>query len=128
MTKQLIINADDFGYTSGINSGILKAHQQGIVTSSTVMVNYPLAQEAIEAALQNAPTLGLGLHLNMTDGFAVANPQHIPDLIDSKGHFLTKEELRPNLINIPIGQFEAEFRTQTERFVALAGRNPDHLE
>lgn len=64
---RLIVNADDFGRTPGINRGIVEAHVGGIVSSTTFMVNQPATEEA--AALANEhPRLGVGLHLTLCEG------------------------------------------------------------
>ena len=61
MTQYLIINADDFGYTQGVNRAIAEAHRHGTVTSTSFMVDAPGAAEAAELARQH-PALGVGLH------------------------------------------------------------------
>ena len=75
--KRLIVNADDFGRAPGVNQGILDAHTHGIVTSTTVMINYPDAPAGIERAQADAPDLGLGLHLNLTSGPPISAPEDI---------------------------------------------------
>lgn len=62
--KKLIVNADDFGQSEGINAGIIKAHEQGIVTSASLMVRYPSAIDAA-AYSKNNPDLGVGLHIDL---------------------------------------------------------------
>jgi chitin disaccharide deacetylase len=62
--KLLIVNADDFGATSGVNRGILEAHERGIVTSTSLMVEMPAAEEAA-AASRAVPGLGIGLHVDL---------------------------------------------------------------
>ena len=66
MSRVLIVNADDYGRTPGVSAGILRAHLESIVTTTTAMVNLPGAVEAISRALASAPRLGLGVHLNLT--------------------------------------------------------------
>ena len=82
--RQLIVNADDFGLTEAVSSGILDAHRNGIVTSTTLMAN----GEAFDAAVamsRRAPRLGIGVHLNLTSGKPVSPAQRIPSLIDRRG-------------------------------------------
>lgn len=62
--RRLIVNADDFGMSAGINAGIVDAHERGIVTSTSLMVRWPAAAEAAEYA-RSRPMLGVGLHLDM---------------------------------------------------------------
>ena len=67
----LIINADDFGYSYSVNRGILEAHQNGIVTSTSVMINTIAAKEA--AGLSSYPNLSVGLHLMLDDSADAAD-------------------------------------------------------
>jgi predicted glycoside hydrolase/deacetylase ChbG (UPF0249 family) len=62
--RQLIVNADDFGMSRGVNQGIVRAHRSGIVTSASLMVRWPAAEEAVELAA-DCPQLSLGLHLDL---------------------------------------------------------------
>ncbi len=62
----LIVNADDFGYSRGINRGIAEAHDLGIITSTSLMINAPYAKEAAELA-RSRPGLSLGIHVNFTN-------------------------------------------------------------
>jgi len=128
MLRQLIINADDFGLTDGVSRGILKAHQFGVVTSTSVMVNFPAAQEWVERARQECPQLGLGLHLTLTAGTPASPPDRIPDLVQPDGAFLGKDDLLPRLSMIPPGQFAIELRAQVDRFQQIASGPPDHLD
>ena len=62
--RYLIVNADDFGYTEGVNRGILDAHDEGIVTSASLMVERPAAAEAAAHARER-PGFGVGLHVEL---------------------------------------------------------------
>lgn len=128
MGKQLVVNADDLGYTPGITRGIFRAHLEGIVTSSTVMINMPDAEESVHAALADAPRLGLGLHLTLTAGPPVSAPSQIPDLVDESGRFHHQSELIKILSSIDPHQIEQEYRAQLDRFMEVVGRPPDHLD
>ena len=66
--KRLIVNADDFGWSEAVTSGILRGHRDGLITSTTLMANLPGAAAALARARREAPGLGLGLHLNLTEG------------------------------------------------------------
>lgn len=63
-TKKLIVNADDFGQSEGVNKGIIQCYEKGIVTSTSLMVRYPSAKNAADYA-KNNPGLGLGLHVDL---------------------------------------------------------------
>ena len=120
MTR-LIVNADDYGLTPGVNAGILEAHRQGIVTSTTLMVNMSAAEEAMRQAA-DCPTLGVGIHLTLTAGHAVSN--EVPSLVDRAGRFWNVRHLtqfaRPDDIR-------RELVCQMERFLSF-GRMPTHID
>src|SRR6266851_10522683 len=86
MAKLLIVNADDFGLSSGINVGIIEGFKKGILTSASIMVNAPAFDEAVELAHAH-PDLGIGVHLNVLRGKAVLPPDEIPSLVDANGRF-----------------------------------------
>ena len=67
MTRQLVVNADDFGFTRGVNEGIVEAHRKGLLTSTTLMANGQAFDQAIELARAN-PTLDVGCHLVLVGG------------------------------------------------------------
>lgn len=127
MDRHLIVNADDYGRSVGVSRGILRAHREGIVTSTTVMIN----QEGIEAQLAEAlacPDLGIGLHLVFSSWRPVLPPQEIPDLVGEDGLFLDQHSLWARAEEIPVKQLGAEVRAQVRHFQHLAGRLPDHLD
>ena len=84
--KELIINADDFGLSSGVNRAIITAWQEGILTSASLMAGGGAFEEAAELARQN-PALQVGLHLTLVQGRAVLSPAEIPGLVDQSGTF-----------------------------------------
>ncbi len=127
MAKQLIVNADDYGRSPGVSRGILHAHRAGIVTSTTVMINQPGVEAQLAEALA-CPGLGLGLHLTFTAWRPVLPPEMIPALVDESGYFLEQHEVWARAEAVPVDQLRAELGAQVERFVALAGRLPDHLD
>ncbi|MGA8428540.1 MAG: ChbG/HpnK family deacetylase [Candidatus Sulfotelmatobacter sp.] len=81
--RRLIVNADDFGYTAGVNRAILEAHTQGIVTSSTLMAN-GRAFAGATALANTAPQLSIGCHVVLIDGEPVLAPDQIPTLTAPK--------------------------------------------
>lgn len=123
--KRLIVNADDFGRTSGINRGVIEAHSRGIVTSATLMVNYPAAAEAARLAKAH-PELGVGIHLQLTGGVAPALPaDQVPSLVDASGRLPAKPE---GLAGASPAEILAELRAQLRRFRELLGRRPTHFD
>ncbi|MFQ3580276.1 MAG: ChbG/HpnK family deacetylase [Chloracidobacterium sp.] len=129
MRRKLIVNADDFGMCVGVNTGILRAHRQGIVTSTTIMANGLAFADAVARA-QDCPQLGVGVHLVLLGGPPVAPPQDVRSLLGPDGTLpndfgvflrrLLRRELRP-------AEIEIEFRAQIERVLA-AGLRPTHLD
>jgi len=71
--KQLVVNADDFGFTRDVNQGIIEAHQRGILTATTIMANGDAFEDAVRLAHAN-PTLDMGAHLVLIGGRALAAP------------------------------------------------------
>ena len=101
--RYLIVNADDFGNSAGINRGIIEAHERGIVTSTSLMVNTPATEEAIGLAGEH-PRLGIGLHVNFT-----GEGEQIVDMEDRD-------------------QVKRELDLQFNRFLDLMGQLPTHID
>ena len=77
--RRLIVNADDFGLTTGINRAIVEAHENGIVSSATLMANAAKFDEAAAHA-QRSPQLGVGCHVMLVDGTPLRDPATLPTL------------------------------------------------
>ena len=77
--RWLIVNADDFGLNSSSNHAIIRGHQEGILTSCSLMVNEAGFEEAVQLAREN-PRLGVGLHLTFLDGHSTLPREKIPGL------------------------------------------------
>lgn len=127
--KELILNADDFGLTKGVNEGIIRAHREGILTSATLMATGPAFDDAVVRARANS-SLGIGCHLVLTGGFAVAPREEIPSLVDEDGRlpkslgvFVTKVSSG----RIRTKDIERELRAQIEK-IRGAGIEPTHLD
>lgn len=129
MPKFLIVNSDDFGISPGVNRGILEAHHNGIVTSTTTMVNMPAAAEGLEKAHQSAPKLGLGLHFNLSFGAPVSAPEEVPSLVTEDGTFVSDyPQLMEKMAHFDPAEVERELNAQFLRFIRLAGTPPDHID
>jgi predicted glycoside hydrolase/deacetylase ChbG (UPF0249 family) len=89
--RKLIVNADDFGLTQGINKGIVQGFRLGIITSATALVNMPCWPHAAALASRLAG-LGIGLHFNLTMGRPLTDPRYIPSLVDEEGRFAGNPE------------------------------------
>lgn len=81
-----IINADDFGFSRGVNAAIIKAHTEGVLTSTSLMVTGEAVDEAIALA-RSHPSLSVGLHLVLVCGKSVLPPREIPHLVNTTGNF-----------------------------------------
>jgi predicted glycoside hydrolase/deacetylase ChbG (UPF0249 family) len=124
--KRLIVNADDFGRTRGVNAGVLEAHIAGIVTSATAMVLEPAAEEGISEAIGRAPGLALGLHLTLTGGGSPASdPAGLPTLLVG-GRFARYPADLPR--EIPAEEIARELDAQILLFEKMAGAPPTHLD
>lgn len=116
--KQLIVNADDFGLTSGVNRGILRAFQEGIVTSASLLVTGSAFEEAVALARQNSE-LDVGLHLTLVEEQAVLGRDVLPTIVDETGRFpRTSGEFfrRAFLGRINWAEVEREIVAQITRF------------
>jgi len=106
MPASLIINADDFGLTPGINRSIIELHQAGVLTSATLMATGPAFEHAVAVARAN-PALGIGCHIVFTDGTPASPPEKIPTLIGPD-----RRNFRPSLISflraLLLGQIREE--------------------
>lgn len=128
MTAGLIVNADDYGLTGGVNRGIEEAHERGVVTSTTVLA----AGEAAAAAgdlPRRFPELGIGLHVNLTLGGPASDPALVPTLVDRDGRFHEEHELLRRLLRgrIASGDVRREVLAQAGRLRAL-GLRPTHFD
>jgi len=125
LARLLIVNADDFGRSAGIDDGIVRAHREGIVTSTTFMTNAPSTTHAASLA-RAIPTLDLGVHLVVTYARPLSDPARIRSLVRDDGSFWRPSELLAR----PIDQAEAltEYRAQYARARELVGREPTHID
>jgi chitin disaccharide deacetylase len=80
--RRLIVNADDFGFTAGINRGIVEAHTRGIVTASTLMANGRAFEDAVRLAA-TVPNLSVGCHVVLIDGEPVLDAERLPSLTEA---------------------------------------------
>jgi predicted glycoside hydrolase/deacetylase ChbG (UPF0249 family) len=126
---RLVVNADDFGMSPSISRGVLRAHREGIVTSTSLLGNCTDLEHA-RALLADAPALGVGVHLALVQGGPVADPTSVPSLVAGDGlfygrgaQFITAWGKR----QIDAADVEREFDAQVTR-VRAAGIKIDHLD
>ena len=127
-TKYLIVNADDYGRTPGVSKGIREAHQRGIITSTTAMMNMPGVETELARALKETPKLGLGLHLVLTSGTPILPAEKVSSITGGKNCFPSLDDFTARLRTVNAEEAGAEWETQIQKFVQAVGRNPDHLD
>ncbi len=114
--KCLIVNADDYGFTPGVSEGIRRAHLQGIVTSTSVMMTMPCAVAELARLPNEAPALGVGVHLTVTQG----RPFRL-------SRFFAPAALPSELEQVDAADLRSEWRAQIEVFLAT-GTRLTHLD
>jgi len=124
VARKLIVNADDLGRTEGINEGVFDAHRRGIVTSATLMVNYPAARR-VAVLSRDSPDLGIGLHVALTGGAPVLPAEHVRSLVVEGGQLPAKPR---GLEAADPAEILAEVRAQLRSFREIMGRDPTHFD
>jgi len=127
--KNLIVNADDLGWTDGVNRGIVEAFHHGIVTSTSLLANGAAFAGGVEA-VRSAPGLGVGVHLNLSDGPPVANPEVVTSLLNDNAEFAGGPQsllLRRARRGLLLVEVEDEWDAQIQKIVD-AGITPTHLD
>ena len=114
--KQLIVNADDFGFTPDVNEGIIEAHRRGILTATTLMANGAAFGDAVRLA-RETPTLDIGCHLVLIGGKSLVTGNALPASVPQLLAALARRQIRP---------YE-ELRAQVRKIVD-AGMRPTHLD
>jgi predicted glycoside hydrolase/deacetylase ChbG (UPF0249 family) len=127
--RNLIVNADDLGWTAGVNRGIADAHRNGIVTSTSLLANGSAFDHGVRVA-GGLPGLGVGVHLNLSDGPPTSPTGQVRSLLDENGKFLGGPEsllLRLTTKSLDVKEVEKEWDAQIQR-VREAGIRPTHLD
>ncbi|HUC54542.1 MAG TPA: ChbG/HpnK family deacetylase [Candidatus Cybelea sp.] len=127
--KNLVVNADDLGWTEGVNRGILEAFRHGIVTSTSLLANGAAFAGGVAAA-RAAPGLGVGVHLNLSDGPPAADRSTVTTLLNNGGEFAGGPEsllLRRARGGLSLSEVESEWDAQIQK-VRSAGITPTHLD
>ena len=125
-----IINADDFGISPGVNQAISEAHRDGILNSTSIMINLKYVDNALKLA-QSMPNLNIGLHINLTNEYALSPREDIYLLVDEKGKF---KNGFVNLLFLSLQhpkelkkQVETEIRAQIQKATTL-GIKLSHID
>lgn len=135
--RRLIVNADDFGLTSGVNRGIIEAHTRGIVTSSTLMASGAKFQEAVDMA-SRVPQLSVGCHVLLVDASPVLDVQQVSSLafVSNSSRNSGTAKFRDSLVSFAClalarrldeDEIEAEITAQIRKLQA-AGLQVSHLD
>lgn len=114
--KRLIINADDFGFTRDVNAGIVHAHREGVLTSTTLMANGAAFEDAVRLA-RETPSLDIGCHLVLVQGHSLITGDDLPATLDRLALALARRKL----------EVDAELRAQIET-IRAAGLRITHLD
>ena len=126
--KRIIINADDFGWSAGVTEGILKAHRDGVVTSTSLMVNMPAAAAAVRRLVE-VPHLGVGVHLNVSQGPPLSSAGAAA--LAGRDGLMNRSAVavilgcmaQPRLLQAVEAEFEAQIRWALDH-----GIHPTHLD
>jgi len=127
--KNLIVNADDLGWSEGVNRGIAQAHRNGLVTSTSLLANGRAFASALDVARTN-PELGVGVHLNLSDGPPCAALSDVKTLLNSSGDLDSSPEallLRIASRSLELSEVEREWEAQINR-VRTSGISPTHVD
>jgi predicted glycoside hydrolase/deacetylase ChbG (UPF0249 family) len=115
--KQLVVNADDFGFTTDVNAGIIEAYQRGVLTATTLMANGAAFADAVRLGHEN-PGLDVGCHLVLIGGRSLLHPnREFPLTVGQLLEAMTRRTLRPY----------DELRLQVAKILE-AGIRPTHLD
>ena len=120
---KIIFNADDFGYSKGINYGIVEAFRCGVLSSTTLMVTMPGAEHATELMKENEK-LGVGLHFNISLGEPMTKGK---TLVGENNKFIKPDNL-PEGYKYDEDELREELRAQYNRFIELVGKKPSHID
>lgn len=126
--KQLIVRADDLGYSEAVNLGMRKAAIDGFITCAGLMTNMPYAKQG--AALLKDTKVALGVHVNICVGPSITNCELIQSLVDcSTGEFYSSKEIKQRAVDeIKFDEACLEVHAQIDRFVQLVDSNPAYVD
>jgi predicted glycoside hydrolase/deacetylase ChbG (UPF0249 family) len=127
--RNLIVNADDLGWTAGVNRGVAEAHRNGIVTSASLLANGAAFAEAVEL-VGKTRGLGVGVHLNLSDGLPTAPPEAVPSLLNDSGELEGGPDgllLKIATRALSMREVETEWEAQISK-IRDAAIEPTHLD
>ena len=126
--KYLIVNADEFGLSEGVNKGIIEAYKNGIVKSTTLVVCGKGYSQAVEY-LKNNNGLDAGVHLTLTDGMPIASNDKVITLVNKENKFYKRDEFIKKMMlgKISTEEIKTEFVAQIDKTNA-SGISLSHLD
>lgn len=122
---KLIINIDDLGLTEKVNESVVACFKYGVVQSTTIMMNQPATDHAIELIKQGL-IANVGLHVTLTSGKPILDPSLVPDLVDSDGFFLKQDKVIASA-TLSFEQAYSEFKAQYDKAIN-AGIKLTHID
>ena len=119
---KVLFNADDFGFSKGVNLGILEAFEKGVITSSSLMVNMPGFEHAVELMKQHPDLLQIGIHLVTSVGYSICDD--LETLTDDNNRFYHNHDI---IKNCNIEELKKEYEAQLLKFLST-GFTPTHID
>lgn len=119
---KVLMNADDFGFSKGVNLGILEGFQKGIITSTSLMVNMPGFEHAVELMKQYPDLLNVGIHLVTSVQYSILKGHKT--ITDENGKFYHDEEI---IKNCDLEELTREYEAQLLKFLDT-GFTPTHID
>ena len=130
MSIQMILRADDIGYSEAVNYGIEKTVKEGLIRTAGLMVNMPATVHGLK--LMEGTGICLGQHTNLCIGKPCADPAKIPSLLDENGNLKSSKIYRAAFAEerefTVLDEMVIEIEAQYHRFKELVGRDPDYFE
>ena len=128
MTKQILVRADDLGYSRGVNYGIYDATHIGMIRNVGIMVNMPFTQHGWDL-IKDMPDLSIGLHTDISNGRPITDPKLLPSITTPDGFFKHSKVYRSATEDfVDYDEVVMEIEAQYQALVALIGRKPDYFE
>ena len=125
--KRLLIRADDLGYSDGVNCGIAKSVNDGLIRSVGVMPNMPETENGLK--MLKRKDICLGQHTNICVGFPISDPKDIPSLLRPNGEFKSSREYNKSGNDfVVLDEVVIEIEAQYQRYLALTGEQPHYFE
>ena len=125
-TRYAILTADDFGASENINRAIRQAASQGVITAISALTNFTDSLDDLQEISRLYPSVGIGVHLNITTGKPVLDPGLVPSMVTDSGDFYTVDRVLALRDRISPAELKSELRAQIET-LKRRGIRVDHL-